>query len=156
MSANPTIPAGHIHSVSREEAIKLARHYGLHDDDIYPVAKIVRENQFERQILRTDGVTVRVLKLQDAKYGCLVEPEGQFTRGRLANLETGYPIPDDEPTFIMRAQDVYAAGAVEHYARSVEGAGTAVDSMTTPTASEAFMQFTDFARVHPERMKKPS
>jgi hypothetical protein len=38
------------------------------------------------------------------------EPEG-----RLVNIATGVPIPDDEPVFILRAKDILAIDTLEEY-----------------------------------------
>lgn len=139
--------------LTRDEIIGLARRAKLTDVDISePTTKILRDSDASRDIERTDDKIVRVWKLQDAKYGASHEDDATF----LANLFTGYPIPRDEPVFILRGQDRLAAQAIETYVRMATDAGNVVTPHTEASAATAFQAFTDFAIAHPERMKMPT
>lgn len=79
---------------------------------------------------------------QEPKYGVNAD-------GRLYNRETGNVIPDDEPVFILRARDVHAATALQHYmdACLVDGHKSVV--------RKRISHFVDFAISHPDRMREP-
>jgi hypothetical protein len=90
---------------------------------------------------------------QDPKYDiCSVSdpsfPHEQPTM-KLCNAQTGTPIPDDEPVFILRAKDRHAVAVLQGY-----------HALCSPGAHAAAVydrmeQFNEFALVHPERMKEP-
>lgn len=149
--------------LNRNDVIALARRAGVTADDL-AVQKptLLKDTPFERHIERTDGKVVRLLKAQDTKYGVLVNPINFSPSGPteidalLANLETGMPIPEDEPVMIFRAQDRYAMAAIETYVRLVTSDGNAIDPRTANSAQERFMSFQVFANTFPERMKTPS
>lgn len=96
-------------------------------------------------------------KQPDAKtgtvFGLLEKQEPKYTSssktGRLCNRQTGKPIPDDEPVFILRAQDMHALHALRHY----------LVFCAEPDHQEAVQKriadFEAFAAAHPERMKEP-
>lgn len=79
---------------------------------------------------------------QEPKYGVNAD-------GRLYNRETGSVIPDDEPVFILRARDVHAVTALQHYleACTVDGHKSVV--------RKRIGHFVDFAINHPDRMREP-
>ncbi|WP_430434776.1 KTSC domain-containing protein [Methyloversatilis sp.] len=72
--------------------------------------------------------------------------------GRLVNRATGKPIPDDEPVFVLRAQDVLAIHALQDYQSRVYASG---DFGQAGAVSLRIADFIDFANAHPERMKSP-
>ena len=80
-------------------------------------------------------------KTQDPKY-IIID-------GVLANASTRQVIPEDEPVFIIRAQDVWAAETLIVYRDLCENPAhqQAVDNR--------IMDFCDFAENKPERMKEP-
>lgn len=149
--------------LSRDQVVALARRAALTADDLAnPKPVILKDTPFERHIERADGRVVRLVKVQDTKYGVLWEPvrnhpsgEGNID-GALANLTTGMPIPDDEPVMIFRGQDRHALAAIETYCRTVTNEGTSIDEKSAPSAGERFMAFQTFAIEHPERMKDPT
>jgi hypothetical protein len=145
--------------LTRDQIIALARRAEITADDLSPpLPNILRDNLVERHIERKDNRVVRLIKIQDSKYGVLLEPvhgaAGTYT-GSLANLTTGMPIPSDEPVMIFRGQDTYAMAAIETYVRTVTGEGNAIDPRTADSAQERFMAFQTFASSHPDRMKRP-
>lgn len=44
------------------------------------------------------------------------EPKYEIKDGKIVNRQSGVAIPDDEPVFILRARDAYAARTVSYYA----------------------------------------
>lgn len=50
----------------------------------------------------------KIYKTQDPKYG--------IKNNRLVNMKTGIEIPEDEPVFMLRAKDIYAASTIAYYA----------------------------------------
>lgn len=79
---------------------------------------------------------------QEPKY--MTNPQGQ-----ILNRETGMPIPDDEPVFIMRAQDINAVNTMRYYR----------DHCSDPDHKRAVQkrinQFTDFAVNNVVKMGEP-
>lgn len=69
--------------------------------------------------------------------------------GRLVNRATGKPIPDDEPVFVLRAQDALALPALEAYVSLVG------DRQHADAVEQRIKAFVEFAEAHPERMKSP-
>lgn len=86
-------------------------------------------------------------------FGLLPQQEPKYTTatktGRLVTRATGVAIPDDEPVFVLRAQDVHAISALRGYLLLTEN--------PEHRASVALRlgQFEAFAQLHPERMKFP-
>jgi hypothetical protein len=72
------------------------------------------------------------------------DPEGQ-----LVNIETGIPIPDEEPVFILRARDAFAIQTLEHYQELAD---------TEPFASDVdrcMKAFVDWQSTNPNKVKEP-
>jgi hypothetical protein len=67
----------------------------------------------------------------------------------IVNRASGEEIPADEPVFIFRARDKWAAGVLGDYATFVE------DPAHKAAVEERFIQFGEWAEAHPERMKEP-
>lgn len=71
--------------------------------------------------------------------------------GEIVNIATGKKIPNDEPVFILRAQDVHAIATLNDYrAHVIQN----VDLWTACTHRLA--DFQKFAKDHPDRMKPPT
>lgn len=143
--------------LSRDQIVKLARMAKITEDDLKerdPV--IIKDLTTERHICRADGKTVRLVKLQDTKYGALIEHRDGNYQADLANLETGVEIPDDEPVIIFRAQDRLALAALTEYVRVVTAASSTVSPMTVESAAHMLDRFTAFQTAHPERVKLPT
>lgn len=77
------------------------------------------------------------------------EPKYDAVDGRLVNRTTGKPIPDDEPVFVLRAQDRKALAALKRYR----------DDCEYPDQKAAIAkridEFAAFQKNHPDRMKEP-
>ncbi|MDP3351848.1 MAG: KTSC domain-containing protein [Hydrogenophaga sp.] len=89
-------------------------------------------------------------------FGLKTAQEPKYTTGskdgRLVNRASGKPIPDDEPVFVLRAQDIYAVHALVAYLVRLDD----IDDDQQIAAVEARLKaFEDFAAAHPERMKQP-
>lgn len=86
-------------------------------------------------------------------FGLLPAQEPKYTTssktGRITNRATGKPIPDSEPIFVLRAQDVHAIAALRHY----------LAFCTEPDHQHAVLKridaFERFAFENPDRMKEP-
>ena len=82
--------------------------------------------------------------MQDSKY-------------KIIRLD-GSELPDDEPCFVLRGQDVFALPAIIQY-RNICSRGTGAE----PEAAQEHIEhvdkevaiFLEFARDHPDRMKTP-
>ena len=148
--------------LSRAEIINLAKRANLTPEELVePKPSILKDTATELHIERLDGQVVRMLRCQDTKYGIIVDNVGvndgrMTTRARLANIETGVPIPDDEPVFILRGQDKLAARAIAEYVTAVQVHASTMKPSTGVTAGDCFDRFAQFAREHPERMKLPT
>jgi hypothetical protein len=66
--------------------------------------------------------------------------------------EAAQKIPDDEPVFVLRGQDLHAPGAIEHYAVVCfrDGLTDHADA-----AMKAAGEITLWQAEHPERVKRP-
>lgn len=88
-------------------------------------------------------------------FGLPLAQEPKYTTGsrdgRIVNRETGKPIPDDEPVFILRAQDKLAQQALQAYRTMTASAG-----LNPASIDERVTAFAAFAEAHPERMKLPN
>lgn len=79
------------------------------------------------------------------------EPKYQVgPRGRLYNRVSQQPIPDQEPVFVLRAQDKLALQTLQAYRSMSESAGVDCTSI-----DERIAAFKAFAAEHGERMKYP-
>lgn len=79
---------------------------------------------------------------QESKYG--------YRDRHLYNRASGDFIPHDEPVFLFRARDIYAARAIGAYANMLQP-GTSHRRAVEARAQ----QFAAFAPLHPDRMKEP-
>jgi len=77
------------------------------------------------------------------------EPKYEVKGGKLVNRQSGEAIPDDEPVFILRARDKYAAHTIISYCQAVQ------DSQHREASRLRAAQFSNWAALHPERMKEP-
>lgn len=144
-------------SYTREQIIVLARMAELTATDLEPPKPvIVKDLANERHIHRADGRTVRVLKTQDYKYGVLLDSSHGETLAWLANIESGMEIPDTEPVFILRGQDLCAPAAIDGYCRAVQERATAINTHTLDSAAAALERFFRFQAAFPNRCKLPS
>ena len=146
------------HVLDRDTVVDLARRAGVtHQELTERRPRILKDSKYERHIERVDGQVVRMLILQDTKYGALLEslPDG-LHRSRLANLATGMEIPDDEPVMIFRAQDGLSVPALNEYVLTVTSKGDSTNPMTVETAAARLEAFQRFQREHPDRVKLPS
>lgn len=82
---------------------------------------------------------------QEPKYE-IKEVDGQQ---RLVNRQSGVPIPEDEPLFILRARDVYAALIIQEYAQKC------CNGPHKNAVAIRAEQFQNWAMEHPDRMKEP-
>jgi len=69
--------------------------------------------------------------------------------GALVNRQSGESIPDDEPIFILRGRDKYAADVLVYYEQMV------ADQNHAKAVSIRRKQFERFAKENPTRMKEP-
>lgn len=90
-----------------------------------------------------DGVVFGLQQAQEPKFTTSSKD------GRIVNRETGKPIPDDEPVFVLRAQDVHALHALRTYAAQLGGAPH-LDAVI-----QRVLAFEAFATANPGRMKLP-
>ena len=72
---------------------------------------------------------------------------------KLVNRSSGEVIPDDEPTFILRARDILALGVLNYYQVRSDRDGCTQYHMQL--VEDVIKRFTDFRNNHPERMKQP-
>lgn len=105
-------------------------------------ANIKNKFAFERQPDEA-GVVFGLSQAQEPKYTVT-------QHGRLVNRETGKAIPDDEPVFVLRAQDRQAADAIAAYLMSLE------DDAHATAVQKRLDAFRAFAEASPGRMKEPS
>lgn len=143
-------------TLTRDQIIAYARLAELTAADIEkPKPAIQRDNARERHITRVDGRTVRILKMQDPKYGVLIDSQHGDTYARLANLETGMEVPMDEPVMIFRAKDRAAPAAIDGYLREVQNHATSINAGTIESAAARLEDFHRFQSSHPSRVKFP-
>lgn len=77
------------------------------------------------------------------------EPKYTVDGMSVVNRASGQPIPADEPVFILRARDTFAAGAIYNYALDCPpGAHRAA-------VLRRFDDFASFAKQHSARMRAP-
>lgn len=98
--------------------------------------------EYEKQPDPVTGIAFGLKTAQEPKYTVSQKD------GRLVNRDTGKPIPDDEPVFILRAQDIHAVPLLYAYL-----------AMVTTEHSYAvhrrIKDFEAFALAHLDRMKEP-
>jgi hypothetical protein len=93
----------------------------------------------------------------EEEWGLPVSQEPKYTvnlRGRLANRESGNPIPDDEPVMVLRGQDRVAFEAVLRYRDHAEDEEAAETILRG--AFERMTAFANFALHNTFRMKDPT
>lgn len=85
------------------------------------------------------------------------EPKYDVTdQGQIVNRVSGQPIPDDEPVFIFRARDLFAASALNAYLRALCAADSEVVGHDHRHAIRTRVRdFERFALQNPDRMKVP-
>jgi hypothetical protein len=83
--------------------------------------------------------------MQERKY----KIEVQDGVGTLVNKFTGKPVPDDEPLFILRAQDVNALPSLMAYMVLCK------DLHHREESTKSVVDFRNFRDANPERMKEP-
>lgn len=89
------------------------------------------------------GVVFGLLPAQEPKYTT------SSKTGRITNRATGKPIPDHEPVFVLRAQDVHAVSVLRTYLSLVAEIDQAA------AVAKRIADFEAFAAAHPDRMKEP-
>jgi hypothetical protein len=101
------------------------------------------------------GMIARKLRSQSAPAGAVVARPyltvGQEPKygGTLFNRVSGEAIPADEPVFIFRARDHYAARVIAHYMVYLPPSDHRV------AVEQRARDFYSFAVAHPDRMKEP-
>lgn len=98
---------------------------------------------YEKQPDPTTGIVFGLKLTQEPKYTTSTKD------GRLVNRSTGKPIPDDEPVFILRAQDIHALPLLHTYLSLVR------EPDQKQAVTRRISDFEDFAVAHTERMKEP-
>ncbi len=98
---------------------------------------------FEKLPDHATGIAFGLRHAQEPKYTT------STTTGRLVNRQTGKQIPDDEPVFVIRAQDKHAVSALRWYRGLVQE----VDQIDA--VNRRITEFEAFATAHPGRMKEP-
>jgi len=79
----------------------------------------------------------------------VIERKYKIENNRLVRRSDGVPVPDDEPLFILRAQDIKALPIILAYkiiCRDITHIAGIVKSIE---------DFTRFRDSHPDRMKEP-
>jgi hypothetical protein len=76
------------------------------------------------------------------------EPKYTIENNKLVSRQSG-PVPDDEPLFILRARDIYAAKTIQDYAAKLPN-GEHKNAVAIRAE-----QFQNWAMEHPERMHEP-
>jgi hypothetical protein len=95
------------------------------------------------------SVTKTTYEGRSRRLPYLNDPKYIIADNRLVNRFTGAPIPDDEPVFIVRGKDIFAAEMLLHYAKTVD------DGKHQGAILGRLSDFLEFARKHPERMQRP-
>lgn len=98
---------------------------------------------YEKQPDPATGIVFGLQQAQEPKYTTSTKD------GRIVNRATGKPIPDDEPVFILRAQDIHAVPLLHAYLSMVKEIDQAA------AVSKRITAFQDFALANPSRMKEP-
>ncbi len=78
----------------------------------------------------------------------------QLTEGHLVNRHTGEAIPHDEPVFVFRARDKFAAEVIDYYL-GILAVNPDVPLAHGDAVLRRLKDFQRFAEAHPERMKVP-
>lgn len=95
---------------------------------------------------------VRERERSEIAFGLSIDQEPKYgvnENGKLYNRQTGEAIPDDEPVFILRAQDKHALQTILLYSNKV-----ASDKKTWDAVVARYDQFQRFWIDNPERMKE--
>jgi hypothetical protein len=71
----------------------------------------------------------------------------------LYNKVSGEVLPEDEPLFLLRARDILAVDAIQHYL-NLCNANKCVESHLLGVI-EVLRRFENFQVEHPDRMKQP-
>lgn len=74
-------------------------------------------------------------------------------KGSIINRQSGNPIPDDEPIFILRGRDMTAVDMLMFYLSRVKTEGCPTEHLHA--VQKRIDQFQVFATKNPDRMKKP-
>lgn len=77
------------------------------------------------------------------------EPKYEIRGDKLVNRQSGEAIPEDEPIIVFRARDKHAAELLVIYARMCQ------DPQHQEAARRRAAQFSNWASIHPDRMKEP-
>lgn len=88
-----------------------------------------------------------MLKTQEPKYA--VKCDQGSAEHVVVNRQSGEAIPTDEPIFILRAQDGFAAPAIGAYLLMIP------NEKHREVVRKRYQDFIKFAVEHPERMKEP-
>ncbi|WP_291141858.1 KTSC domain-containing protein [Hydrogenophaga sp.] len=89
------------------------------------------------------GIAFGLATAQEPKYTCAT------ATGRLTVRATGKPIPDDEPVFVLRAQDVHAVNALLGYSVLLD------NPEHRAAVEQRIKDFEAFRDANPDRMKFP-
>lgn len=81
-----------------------------------------------------------MIKTQDPKYGISDD-------GKICNIATGKPIPDDEPIFILRAKDHSSVSLLETYA------DRQLNKKHIAAVTSRISDFMSYAANNPKKMK---
>jgi len=74
-------------------------------------------------------------------------------QGKIVNRQSGNPIPDDEPVFILRARDMTAVDVLMFYLSRAKTEDCLIEHLHA--VQKRIDQFKEFANKNPFRMKKP-
>jgi len=96
---------------------------------------------FNRPVGVKEETKVSESKIQDPKY-CIID-------GALANASSRELIPDQEPVFILRAQDKHAVAALRGYVAMCS------DPDHRRAVVKRIWEFEEFAMMNPERIGEP-
>jgi len=79
----------------------------------------------------------------------MIERKYTIENNRLVRRSDGVPVPEDEPLFILRAQDIKALPVILAYQ-------IICNNLThTTNVIKSIKDFTEFRDKYPERMKEP-
>ena len=119
----------------------IERHIGADEGDRDAVVALVRETE------AAHGITARAAEPEGLPVA--QEPKYTVNGTHIVNRASGEAIPHDEPVFIFRARDKWAAGVLGDYAQFVN------DPKHAEAVNARFIQFGKWAEAHPDRMKEP-
>jgi hypothetical protein len=121
---------------------KVGDYLVAHTDNTVPGKPITHMDIFTNEVFHqlfcsTEGLSVE----QEPKFG--------IRNNKIYNRATGVTIPADEPVFIMRSKDCKASQFILDYAHKV------VNPNHSDAVHKRAVQFYQFSKDHPERMKEP-